>query len=92
VLKRIPLFCQETGYSPKAVARKIEDGVWVEGREYVRAPDGRRLIDMEGYEAWARGEAQKPKKKVFLGLFDTDTEAHVAYVQAKGERHPGNTL
>ena len=92
MLKRIPLFCQETGYSPKAVARKIEDGVWVEGREYVRAPDGRRLIDMEGYEAWARGEAQKPKNKVCLGLFDTDTEAHVAYVQAKRERHPGNTI
>ena len=39
MLKRIPLFCQETGYSEKAVARKIEDGVWVEGREYVRAPE-----------------------------------------------------
>ena len=63
MLKRIPLFCQETGYSPKAVARKIEGGVWVEGREYVRAPDGRRLIDIEGYEAWARGGAQKPKEK-----------------------------
>ena len=34
MLKRIPLFCQESGYSEKAVARKIEDGVWVEGREY----------------------------------------------------------
>ena len=54
MLKRIPLFCQETGYSEKAVARKIEDDVWVEGREYVRAPDGRLLIDTEGYEAWAR--------------------------------------
>ena len=49
MLKRIPLFCQETGYSEKAVARKIEDGVWVEGREYVRAPDGRLLIDMDGF-------------------------------------------
>ena len=27
MLKRIPLFCQETGYSEKAVVRKIEDGV-----------------------------------------------------------------
>lgn len=62
MLKRIPLFCQETGYSEKAVARKIEDGVWVEGREYVRAPDGRRLIDTEAYEAWARSEALKPKE------------------------------
>lgn len=56
MLKRIPLFCQETGYSEKAVARKIEDGVWVEGREYVRAPDGRLLIDMDGFNKWALGE------------------------------------
>ena len=56
MLKRIPLFCQESGYSEKAVARKIEDGVWVEGREYVRAPDGRLLIDMDGFEKWARSE------------------------------------
>lgn len=32
------------------------------------------------------------KKKVYLGLFDTDVEAHAAYVQAKRQRHPGNTL
>lgn len=32
------------------------------------------------------------KKKVYLGLFDTDVSAHAAYVQAKRERHPGNTL
>ena len=56
MLKRIPLFCHESGYSEKAVARKIEDGVWVEGSEYVRAPDGRLLIDMDGFEKWARSE------------------------------------
>ena len=63
MLKRIPLFCQETGYSPKAVARKIEDGVWVEGREYVRAPDGRRLIDMEGFNKWALGDKRWAEKQ-----------------------------
>lgn len=30
--------------------------MWVEGREYVRAPDGRLLIDMDGFEKWALGE------------------------------------
>lgn len=44
MLKRIPLFCQETGYSEKAVARKIEDGVWVAGREYVRELDGHQAM------------------------------------------------
>lgn len=48
-------FAELSGYSEKAVSRKIEDGVWLEGHEYVRAPDGRLLIDMEGFERWAEG-------------------------------------
>ena len=63
MLKRIPLFCQESGYSEKAVARKIEDGVWVDGREYVRAPDGRLLIDMDGFEKWALGDKRWAEKQ-----------------------------
>ena len=68
MLKRIPLFCQESGYSEKAVARKIEDGVWVEGREYVRAPDGRLLIDMDGFEKWALGEQRWAEKQQAAAL------------------------
>lgn len=42
-----------TGYTVKAIARKIERGEWLEGREWVKAPDGRRLISMKGYRQWA---------------------------------------
>lgn len=56
MLKRLPLFCQETGYSEKAVQRKIEDGKWTEGEQYVRAPDGRILVDIDGFNKWALGE------------------------------------
>jgi hypothetical protein len=41
-----------TGYSEKALASKIDDGVWTEGKEWRRAPDGRRLVDLRGFEAW----------------------------------------
>lgn len=34
----IEKFCEMTGYSRKAVEKKIEHGVWLEGREYHRAP------------------------------------------------------
>ena len=37
-------------YIPKAIERKIERGDWTEGREYRRAPDGRLLVDIDGYE------------------------------------------
>jgi hypothetical protein len=45
-------FFELTGYSVKAVERKIEEGVWREGREYRKAPDGKRLLDLDGYEKW----------------------------------------
>lgn len=37
---RIKRFAELTGYTEKAIYRKIADGVWIHGREYRRAPDG----------------------------------------------------
>lgn len=48
----IPLFCAITGYSEKAVRLKIQRGVWLENREWRKAPDGRILISMRDYEKW----------------------------------------
>lgn len=49
-----------TGYSVKAIERKREEGVWVEGREWIRAPDGKPLISIEGFNKWAEsGRASK---------------------------------
>lgn len=45
-----------TGYTQKAIRRKLEEGVWLEGVMWVKAPDGRILIDMEAYTRWAKGE------------------------------------
>ena len=41
-----------TGYTENAIRTKIRDGVWLERRLWLKAPDGRVLIDMEGYERW----------------------------------------
>jgi len=35
---RIKRFAELTGYTEKAIYRKIADGVWIHGREYRRAP------------------------------------------------------
>jgi hypothetical protein len=51
----ISLFCQITGYTEKAVRHKIEDGIWTEGNQYRRSPDGRIQIDMEGFNKWVAG-------------------------------------
>jgi len=48
----VALAAKLTGLSAKAIRRKIEDGKWLDGREYRRAPDGGVFIDMKGYAAW----------------------------------------
>lgn len=54
----IPVAAAMTGYSAKAIRRKIESGIWLEGREFRRAPDGHVLISVKGYELWVeRGRA-----------------------------------
>lgn len=55
---RLPKFTELSGYTEKAVERKIESGVWTEGKEYRKAPDGHVLVDLQGYERWVEGQSQ----------------------------------
>jgi hypothetical protein len=48
----LPLANAITGYTVKAMERKIERGDWAEGKVWRRAPDGRVLIDILGYQRW----------------------------------------
>jgi hypothetical protein len=48
----IPVFAQMTGYSDKAIRRKIEEGVWIEGKQYKKAPDGRITMNLQEYYKW----------------------------------------
>lgn len=48
----IPLAATITGLSEKAIRRKIEDGKWLDGREYRRSPDGGIFISIEGFAKW----------------------------------------
>ncbi|AMP05785.1 hypothetical protein CPter91_3459 [Collimonas pratensis] len=51
----IHVFSSLTGYTDKAVRRKIEDGVWIEGTHYRRAPDGHITMNMQEYYKWVEG-------------------------------------
>lgn len=48
----IPVFASLTGYSEKAVRRKIEDGVWLSGKHFKKAPDGRITMNLQEYYKW----------------------------------------
>jgi hypothetical protein len=56
----LPLANLLTGYSVKAMERKIERGDWQEGKVWQRAPDGRIVIDVLGYQRWV----ENPKAAV----------------------------
>ncbi|MNY13902.1 hypothetical protein D3C86_1470570 [compost metagenome] len=62
-----------TGYSADAIRSKKRDGIWREGHEWVAAPDGRILIDMQGYEKWVEtdGVLKPPQKLVSKSRFST---------------------
>ena len=51
----LTMAAQMTGYTVKAMERKIERGDWIEGKVWLRAPDGRILIDMWGFQRWVEG-------------------------------------
>lgn len=48
----IPVFCSLTGYTVKAVQRKIADGVFIQGKHYKKAPDGRITMNLLEYYKW----------------------------------------
>jgi hypothetical protein len=52
---RIKLAAAMFGLTEKAIRSKLARGVWLEGREYKRAPDGGIWIDLRGVEKWIEG-------------------------------------
>jgi|TARA_R100000501_G_C2541055_1_gene59776 hypothetical protein len=51
--KTISAFSKESGYSEHAIRTKISRGVWGENEVWVRTPDNRVLINIEGFNEWA---------------------------------------
>jgi len=49
-------FSAESGYTEDAIRTKIKNGVWLQDVVWIKAPDGRVLIDTEGYEKWVAGQ------------------------------------
>lgn len=54
---------EETGYSEDAIRQKIARQDWKIGKVYVKAPDGRVLIDMDGYQKWVQESAELPAEQ-----------------------------
>ncbi|HET9643428.1 MAG TPA: excisionase [Burkholderiaceae bacterium] len=51
----LPVASAATGLTVKAMEKKIEDGKWVEGREYVKR-DGRIFVSVRGFNKWVANQ------------------------------------
>lgn len=81
----IKKFCADTGYSDDAVRSKISQGIWREGIVWRKAPDGRVLISISGYNAWAEDRvsellARKPSRSTSGGR-DSDAGSVLGFVR-----------
>ncbi|CAK0767372.1 Excisionase [Gammaproteobacteria bacterium] len=60
-------FSDESGYTEDAIRTKIRDGVWPEKLVWIKAPDGRTLINTEGYNEWVESGSstafEPPRKR-----------------------------
>ena len=63
-------FANESGYTEDAIRSKIRDGVWRLGDIWIKAPDGRTLIDVEGYESWVEmgGESNRLQSRALKSV------------------------
>lgn len=56
----IKKFSELSGYSEKAIQAKVQNGVWPEGAQFRKAPDGRIMVDCAAVERWVEGSRSMP--------------------------------
>jgi len=86
----LPLANLLTGYSVKAMERKIERGDWQEGKVWRRAPDGRIVIDVLGYQRWVEGPRAVHREKVEGQKAQLPVQMDLALRREKGTQGDGN--
>ena len=57
----IAKFSELSGYSEKAIRRKIEDDVWLEGDIWVKTEDSRIQINTQRYEKWVEASSKRQR-------------------------------
>src|SRR5690606_19549399 len=75
----VKAYAERSGRTEKSIRRKIQRGVWREGREWFRDPDGRIAISISGVEQWVRQNYQQELKYIVAnsesGLCGRDGDA-----------------
>lgn len=53
-----------SGYTEKAIRRKIERGELLEGKHFIRSPDNRLQFDLEEWDKWVISESSLASKSI----------------------------
>lgn len=53
-------YAELAGITKKAIDRKRQEGVWREGIEWVKAPDGLIRINWRAVDSWIEGNPDEP--------------------------------
>lgn len=54
-VRTISAYCAEFGETKISVEKRIENGVWLEGKQWFKVKGSKqRWIDLEGVEKWVR--------------------------------------
>lgn len=79
--KTVKKFSDESGYTERAIYAKCYDGTWKEGLVWRKAPDGKPLISVEGYEEWVEsGQASELRQGRALKSVSCSRASNVANV------------
>lgn len=68
----IAKFAKDSGRTEKAVRRKIESGVWLDGFEINRSANGELSVFLPGYERWAQGLPRIPAAELLNSLLNAN--------------------
>lgn len=90
-------YALRSGRTEKSIRRKIERGVWKEGFEWFKDPDGGINISVSGVEAWVRRNYQPGSKIEAIttesgscGRDDgAENQSQTSRTRQRGQRKPG---
>ena len=55
-------YVELSGYTEDAIRNKTAKGIWIEGQQWRKAPDGGVMIDTIGVEKWVEGQLAPSKR------------------------------
>ena len=72
--KTVRQFAAESGYTEEAIRTKISRGVFGENEVWVRGPDNRVLISIQGFNEWVRKGQEFVQQAIQASEFPSHTK------------------